>query len=89
MTLPVPANALRGEPDLLGAFGVWLAARNTVNESYLKAARHFFARWPDPTAWAAQPLEARLRLNPNQRVVVNWLILYQDLHPGYDWLVAV
>ncbi len=88
MTLPALANAPRPEPDLVGAFGAWLAERHTTCESYTQAARRFFARWPDPAAWAAQPLEARLRLGRNLRVVVNWLILYQDLHPGYDWLVA-
>jgi integrase len=88
MTLPALANAPSPDPDLVGAFGAWLAERHTTSETYTKAARRFFARWPDPAAWAAQPLEDRLRLGRNLRVVVNWLILYQDLHPGYDWLVA-
>jgi integrase len=88
MTLPALANAPRPEPDLAGAFAAWLAGRHTTGQSYAKAARRFFARWPDPAAWATQPLEARLKLDRNLRVVVNWLILCHDLHPGYDWLVA-
>ena len=88
MTLPALANAPSPEPDLVGELTTWLAKRGTTSETYARAARSFFARWPDPGAWAAQPLEARLRLNPNLRVVLNWLVLYRDLHPGYDWLVA-
>jgi integrase len=88
MMLPAPANAPGPEPDLVGEFNAWLAGRGRRCESYAKSARRFFARWPDPYSWAAQPLESRLRLDPNLRVVLNWLILYHDLHPGYDWLVA-
>jgi integrase len=88
MTLPELASAPSPEPDLAGAFGAWLAERHTTGQTYAKAARRFFARWPDPAAWVAQPVEARLKLDHNLRVVINWLILHQDLHPGYDWLVA-
>jgi integrase len=88
MTLPALANALSPEPDLVSAFEAWLAGRGSTGETYAKAARRFFARWPDPADWAAQPLEARRRFDRNLRVVINWLILYHDLHPGYDWLVA-
>jgi integrase len=88
MTLHALANAPRPEPDLVGAFDAWLVERHTTSECYAKAARRFFVRWADPAAWAAQPLEARLRLDRNLRVVINWLLLYHDLHPGYDWLVA-
>ncbi len=88
MTLPALANAPGPERDLVGEFNAWLAKRGCRSESYAKSARRFFARWPDPHAWVAQPLELRQRLDPNLRVVLNWLILHQDLHPGYDWLVA-
>ncbi len=43
---------------------------------------------PNPATWAAQPLCDRLQLDPNLRVVLNWLVLCHELHPGYDWLVA-
>ena len=88
MTLPAPANAPAPEPDLVGEFNAWLAGRGTTGESYAKAARRFFARWPEPAAWAAQSLERRRALDPNLRVVLNWLICHRDLHPGYDWLVS-
>ena len=88
MTLPALANAPSPEPSLVDELTTWLAERGTASETYARAARSFFARWPDPDAWVRQPLGARLRLNPNLRVVVNWLALYHDLHPGYDWLVA-
>jgi len=88
MTLPVLANAPSPEPDFVGSFSAWLAGRGCTGETYAKSARRFFARWPDPHDWAERPLADRLRLDPNLRVVLNWLILYHDLHPGYDWLVA-
>jgi integrase len=89
MTLPALANAPSPEPDFVGSFSAWLAGRECTGETYARSARRFFARWPDPDDWAAQPLEARLRLDPNLRVVLNWLLLFHDLHPGYDWLVAI
>jgi integrase len=88
MTLPALANAPSPEPDLGGSFSAWLAGRGCTGETYAKSARRFFARWPDPDNWADQPLADRLRLDRNLRVVLNWLILTHDLHPGYDWLVA-
>ncbi len=88
MTLPALANAPSPKADLVECFSAWLARRGCTCESYAKAARRFFARWPDPAAWAAQPLSDRLKLDHNLRVVLNWLVLYYDLHPGYDWLVA-
>lgn len=88
MTLPALANAPSPEPDFVGSFSAWLAERGCTGETYAKSARRFFARWPDPQDWAERPLADRLRLDPNLRVVLNWLILTHDLHPGYDWLVA-
>jgi integrase len=88
MTPPALANAPSPEPDLVAPFSAWLAERGCTGETYARSARRFFARWPDPFDWAAQPLKDRMRLDRNLRVVLNWLILYHDLHPGYDWLVA-
>ena len=88
MTLPALANAPSSEPDPLEGFSAWLARRGCAGETYAKSARRFKARWPDPHDWATQPIGDRLRLSPNLRVVLNWLILFRDLHPGYDWLVA-
>lgn len=89
MTLPALANAPSPEPDFVGLCSAWLAERGCTGETYARSARRFFARWPDPHDWAERPLPDRLRLDPNLRVVLNWLILYHDLHPGYDWLVAI
>ena len=88
MTLPALTSAPGPEADLAGQFSAWLAERGCAGEMYAKAARRFFARWPDPYAWAALPLEERLRTDRNLRVVLNWLVLHHELHPGYDWLVA-
>jgi integrase len=88
MTLPALTSAPGPEADLAGQFSAWLAERGCAGETYTKAARRFFARWPDPYAWAARPLEERLRTDRNLRVVLNWLVLHHELHPGYDWLVA-
>ena len=88
MTLPELASAPRAEQDLVVGYEAWLSRRRTNCRCYLIAARRFLARWPDPADWVAQPLQARLGLDPNLRVFVNWLMLHADLHPGYEYLVA-
>ena len=77
---------LRGE-DLLAAYLDRLRATGRGNVSYERAARRFFRTWPDPQAWAAQPLADRLAADSATRPVITFLMLHQGLHPGYDYLL--
>ena len=49
---------------LYAAYRVWLAARGVGSHTFDSGARCFLARFPDPQAWAGQPLAARLRQHP-------------------------
>ena len=73
--------------DLLLAYLDYLASTGRGNASYVRAARAFFARWPDPRAWAAEPLEVRLAAGSATRPIITWLMLHRRLAPGYDYLL--
>ena len=73
--------------DLLAAYLDRLQATGRGNVSYERAARRFFRAWPDPRAWAAQPLADRLAADKATRPVITFLMLHQGLHPGYDYLL--
>ncbi len=45
-------------------------------------------RWPDPQAWAARPLSAKLQTNSSTRPFIMFLMVTGRLRPGYDYLVA-
>jgi len=51
------------------------------------SARRFLRRFPDPQAWADQPLATRLVADPNMASILSFLMLHGHLHPGYDYLV--
>lgn len=51
-------------------------------------ARRFLRRWPEPQAWADQPLAQRLSEGPNTRTFVTFLIVWGHVRPGYDYLVS-
>ena len=76
-----------GRGDLLAAYLDRLHATGRGNLSYERAARRFFRTWPDPQAWAAQPLVDRLADDKATRPVITFLMLHQGLHPGYDYLL--
>ena len=86
--LPAPACAPGPEPDLLGAYAAYLAATGRSGRLALAAAGRFVARWPDPQAWAAEPLEVRLGAGQTVRPLLTFLMLQGHLRPGYDYLVA-
>jgi integrase len=73
--------------ELLGGYQAALTARGAGNNSFLSAARSFLARWPDPRAWAAEPLAVRLSASNSTRPFLNYLMLSGQLHPGYDYLL--
>jgi len=85
-----PSDAGRARPspeELLSGYLEALAARGAGNTGFTTAARSFLARWPDPQAWAAEPLAVRLSANPATGPFLNYLMLSGQLHPGYDYLV--
>lgn len=84
--LPEPVSA--AAPDLLAAYVAYLAATQRRSRFSPQAARGFLWRWPDPQAWAAEPLDVRLAAGANTRPFLTFLMLQGHLRPGYDYLVA-
>ncbi len=56
---------------------------------YRHAAERFFARWPDPVEWAAEPLAVRRRIGGRTRTLLTFLMLHRHLRPGYDYLLDI
>jgi integrase len=73
--------------DLHEAYVEYLVRTGRGNTAYWTAARSFFARWPDPAAWAAEPLPVRLAANGSTRPLITFLILHGGPRPGYDYLL--
>lgn len=73
--------------DLHKAYVEYLVRTGRGNTAYWTAARSFFARWPDPAAWGAEPLPVRLAANGATRPLITFLILHGGLRPGYDYLL--
>jgi integrase len=80
-----PARPTPGE--LLAGYLVSLAERGAGNSAFHSGARAFLNRWPDPQAWADQPLAVRLAVNGSTRPLLNYLMLAGLLRPGYDYLL--
>jgi integrase len=81
-------RARRPRPQrLLADYRQHLARTGRGNHAYDWAARSFLARWPDPQAWAAQPLARRLRAGNQTRPLLTFLMVHRWLRPGYDYLV--
>ncbi|HEY7814482.1 MAG TPA: site-specific integrase, partial [Nakamurella sp.] len=92
MTLPAPVNAPSdpgrpGPEELLAGYLAAQRARDAGNRRFSGAARVFLRRWPDPQAWAAQSLPDRVAANSSTRPLLNHLMLFGYLHPGYDYLL--
>ena len=86
--LPATASAPAPDPAALhAAYLGHLQRTGRGNTAYWTAARTFFARWPDPAAWAAEPLDARLSANGATRPLITFLMLHGHLQPGYDYLL--
>jgi site-specific recombinase XerD len=85
-----PATASAPAADAAGLHAAYLGhLRRTGrgNTAYWTAARTFFARWPDPAARAAEPLQVRLAANSATRPLITFLMLHGHLRPGYDYLL--
>ncbi len=78
---------VRDSHDLHASYVEYLARTGRGNTAYWTAARTFFARWPDPAAWAAEPLTVRLAANGSTRPLITFLIVHGGLRPGYDYLL--
>lgn len=91
MTLPAPGNAPASpDPaDLLDAYIALLRARGRrVWKNTVGPARRFLARWPDPQAFAGEPLETRLGIPKPMQGFLAFLLAGGHLQPGYDYLIA-
>lgn len=80
-------NAASSPVGLLECYLDHLAATGRGNVSYTRAARRFFQRWPDPAAWAAEPLSVRSAADSSTRPIITYLMLFQGMAPGYDFLL--
>ncbi|MGC1283149.1 MAG: tyrosine-type recombinase/integrase [Streptosporangiaceae bacterium] len=86
--LPAAASAPAPDPAALhAAYLGHLQRTGRGNTAYWTAARTFFARWPDPAAWTAEPLHVRLSANGATRPLITFLMLHGHLQPGYDYLL--
>jgi integrase len=72
---------------LLAAYRAHLDRTGRGSGPHWHAARDFFSRWPDPAAWASEPLETRLSAGPATRTLITFLLLHGHLRPGYDYLL--
>jgi integrase len=72
---------------LHAAYLGYLRSTGRGNTAYWTAARSFFARWPDPYAWAGEPLEVQLSANAATRPLITFLTLHARLQPGYAYLL--
>jgi hypothetical protein len=82
------APAVEPPTSQLAAYAAYLARAGHGNSAYEQAARSFVRRWPDPQAWAARPLSAKLQANSSTRPFIMFLMVTGRLRPGYDYLVA-
>lgn len=73
--------------QLLAAYLKYLKKTGRYNLPYIGAAKRFFSVWPNPQAWVEQPLDQRLDLQREARPIITYLMLYEGLRPGYDYLL--
>jgi len=81
--MPAPASAASAEPGrppaaeaLLSQYAAWLAARGRGNRCFADGAAGFLRRWPDPRAFAAEPLEIMLAQDQQTRPFITFLLLH-------------
>jgi integrase len=84
---PALAYAPESEIDLLLGFRAHAALLGLRGGNQDRAARAFLRRWPDPQAWANEPLATRLALPDSARSFVMFLMMGGYLRPGYDYLL--
>ncbi|MDP9443028.1 MAG: site-specific integrase [Actinomycetota bacterium] len=84
---PATACVPDTEPDLLALFDEHLTRQGLYGVNQQRAARSFLRRWPDPQAWAEEPLEERLAVPTVACSFLMFLLMGGYLRPGYDYLV--
>jgi site-specific recombinase XerD len=84
---PLPVAVPDAALHIYDDYRAWLEGRGIAGRSYLSGARTFLARHPDPERWATLPLKMRLSEGNNVRPLLNFLMLFGHLHPGYDYLL--
>jgi hypothetical protein len=94
-TMPALANARaergRATPDraaLLADYETWLAGRGRGSRCYRDAAAAFLNRWPQLEWWVREPLPRQLAADSATRPFITFLLLHDQLRPGYDYLVT-
>jgi integrase len=86
---PALTSAPERELDLVDAFVAHLRTTGRQCDGrFTHVAERFFARWPDPAGWAAEPLEVRLGVCARTRQLLIFLMLHGHLRPGYDYLLS-
>jgi len=75
-----------GAAELVADYQRWLDADGRGSACYINAAWAFLGSWPDPAAFAAEPLKRQLALSVSQRPFVTFLMLTGRLRPGDDYL---
>ncbi|BDE14943.1 hypothetical protein Mkiyose1665_59510 [Mycobacterium kiyosense] len=86
--LPAHVSATATDPqEVYDAYQAHLARTGRGNTAYDSAARSFLQRWPDPRAWADEPLAVRCSANGSTRPMITFLMLYGFVRPGYDYLL--
>ena len=80
------AAAVAGAAELVADYQRWLAGAGRGSRCYRDAARAFLGRWPDPAAFAAEPLTTQLRLTAAQRPFLTYLMLHGHCRPGFRYL---
>jgi integrase len=84
------ASGVLTPAELIDAYVSYLAQTGRPSDArYRHAAERFFARWPDPTAWAGEPLPVRRRIRGRTRTLLTFLMLHRHLRPGYDYLLDI
>src|SRR5260370_16186653 len=73
---------------LLGQSGGWRARRGGGNRCFTDGAIKFLQAWPVPQAFTAQTVEEMLAADQHTRPFITFLLLHDELRPGYDYLVA-
>ncbi len=92
--LPAAVNAPRPDPAappaeaLFACYVEHQRATGRGNRTAERAARLFLERWPDPQAWADEPLDVRLSLPASTMSLVMFAMTRCWLAPGWDWLVS-
>jgi hypothetical protein len=76
------ALVLEAPDDLEAAYAAYLAGTGRGNVLYERCARQFLDRWPDPQAWANEPLATRLAADKHTRPLLTFLMLHAGFRPG-------